>query len=120
MPCPTVGILAGLERRIIRYWEVRLRKTEDAFSQKKQAWMLTAKLRQREKAVGPPPADTTKAANELKALKQQVLTLRTKLAEARKELDKSLPDFYWERKETNEKNSKENSLFIDALEGIKI
>jgi hypothetical protein len=109
-----------LERRIIRYWELRLRKTEDAFNQKKQGWMRTAKTRQQESAVGPPPENTTKAANELKALKQEVLTLRTKLAEARKELDKNLPDFYWERKETNEKNSKENSMFIDALEDIKI
>ena len=82
--------------------------------------MLTAKLRQREKAVGPPPENTTKAANELKPLKQEVLTLRTKLAEARKGLEKSLPGFYWERKEENERNSKENSLFIDALESIKI
>jgi hypothetical protein len=109
-----------LERYIVRYWELSLKKAEDAFTRQRDEWLQSAKIAQSSRYVSAPPETASRAAAELKQLKKDVLAARKKLDKARKVQQKATAEFYWERQEPSEKQSKDNTDFIETVESIQI
>jgi hypothetical protein len=65
-----------LERSIVSYYELSLKRAEDELNKKREDWLMQAKINSRNRYIQAPPENTSKAAAELKQLKKNVLAAR--------------------------------------------
>jgi hypothetical protein len=105
-----------LAKLVLRYWEERVRQATEEFDTLKENLSLAARSAI-DRGFPPPPASELDKLHELKAT---VRTLQKRLAQARKEAERTVPAEKRRVQKVKALNQAEGDQFLGSLKNIKL